>query len=470
MIKRINSSAVSSQHHCKSRLSITMSLNKKISQESASSVSSEFDLFSTPPTQNQIAEGWFETLEAADYSQQSNQVKFLVTEDDRHCIDLSESTVEVQLKVTKADGTNLAGAANNVAVYPEDNFGHSLFRKVSLQVNSQTMEYHDNYAEKAYIENLVNTTKAVKETTLAIEGWKEDGARGKNGDETEDDDATSRKSSLLGSRTMTYVIHPKLAMFQQDKVIPPGTALTLIFEKSNPKFALRSGVANPANGAKVIITKATLHLRKVRLIDEAFRPLMKTWTGYIGRSGKMVPGTPTRYTHKKALVQRHTVTTGVTNYTIPISAIRRPSRVFIALTDDVSVGGHYVKSAFSFDHFNIRKILLKVDGKPVDDELTPNFEANGDVTKAYYKFIQACGRQHFGSSSGLTLEDFKAGTTIFGWDLSRGLKNQLEVVQDIQLRIELMFGVALPHTISVLAYLESDEHIELGYGQSPVVI
>ena len=447
-----------------------MSLEKKITGESASSVSSEFDLFFIPPTQTQIAEGWFVPVDAADYSQQSNQIKFIVPEDDRYFIDLSESTVELDVKVTLANGGDLDGTANNVAVYPENNFGHTLLRKANLYMNSTLVEYQDSYPEKAYIESLVNTTAAVKKTSLKIEGWSEDGGNGTNGDDTPAAAITQRKTEVLGSRTRKYIIQPKLAMFQQDKVIPPGTSLTLTFEKSNPKFSLRSDDDDPAGGAKICITSAVLRLRKLKLTDASFKPLMKAWMGYMGPTGKLIPGTPARYTHKSQRLQRHTITAGVTNYSFPISAVRKPTRIFLALTDDESVGGHFVKSAFSFGHNNIRKLNIKVDGKPVDEELSPNFGAGGDVTRSYYKFIQACGRQHFGSSSGIDIESFKNGTTLFGWDLSRGLKNQLETVQDVQLKVEMSFGGALAHTTSVIIYLESDEHIELGYGQTPVVI
>ena len=166
-------------------------MDRKISPESASSVNSELDLFGMEPTQTQIVEGIWEMYEATDFSERSSQLKFIITEDDRHFVDLSECSIELECKVVKNNGNNLDAAAGNVLVWPEDNFAHTLFSKATLAINSQTVEFQDRYAEKAYIENLVNTEEAVKKTSLEIEGWMEDGGRATDGANTDADAVTA---------------------------------------------------------------------------------------------------------------------------------------------------------------------------------------------------------------------------------------------------------------------------------------
>ena len=446
-----------------------MSLNRKISPESASSVNSELDLFAIDPTQTQIEEGLWETIEATDFSVRSTQLKFLIGEDDRHFVDLSECSVEIECKIKLTNGTDLDVAANNVRVYPEDNFAHTLFSKATLMINSQTVEFQDRYAEKAYIENLVNTDQSVKETTLAIEGWMEDGGRASNGGDTPQAASNARKAMIAGSNTLAFSMRPRLAMFQQDKMIPPGTSLTLLLDKSEPRFALRAGVHNPPGGGRVNITSARLRIRKCKLIDSANIAILKTWTGYKTPSGKFVSGVPAKYNHKKASVHRHTFPQNATNQSVTLTHVRRPSRVFCALTNDQAVAGNYLMSPFNFVNAGVTRLALKVDGRLVDDEFRPDF-ANNKVTREYQSFIQACGKQHFHNSNGITKEDFITGTTLFGWDLSRGLSNQLELVQDVQMRFEFTFGAPLPHTMSLITYTEYDEYMQLSRGQQPIVV
>ena len=448
----------------------TYQYQHKITPDSASSINSELDMFGIPPTQTQIIEGMYEVLEATDYSLQSNQVKFIIGEDDRHFMDLSESFVELELKVTKAGGAAIPGNVDNVLHYLEDNIAHSVFGKASLHVNSLLAEYQDKYAEKAYIENLVNTSKSVKETSLELEGWIEDSGRGQNHAEIEDEDFIARKGIIAGSKTISYCFTPKLSLFQQDKLIPPSTSLTLLFEKAITKKMLRAATNNPDGGAKVLITSAKFHLRKCKLDEAAQLAIVKRWVGFKGPSGKLSAGVPIKYTHKKAHIQSHTLSAGSRNHGITITSVRRPSRLYCALLDDDAAAGSFTKSAFHFKHANVGKLSLKEDGKVVGEEFTPDF-ATGKVAREYQSFLQACGKQHFGSSNGVTIKNFASGgATLFGWDLSRGLTNQLEPIQDVQLRLNFIFDNALATTTNLLVYMEVDEHIELSRGQQPVIV
>ena len=445
-----------------------MSLPKKISSDSKSSINSSLDLFDVDPTQTQVTHGFWEYVESTDFNQNSSQLKFHLVEDDRHFIDISECIVELEIKVVKNDGSVLSGTEANIAVWTGDNFGHTIFSKASVLVNGATEEYQDNYAEKAYIENLVNTSQTVKETHLVIEGWNSDTAS-LNGDEVVDENLAAKRAIVSGSRTFGVSISPKLALFQQDKMIPPGTAITLVLEKSDSKFALLAAAGNPADGGKVVITSAKMKVRKCVVTPRAHEVILAAWTGIALDGDSVHPRKPVKYTHKRAHVQRHTLSANSRNHAVTINGQRRPSRIFCALTSDAAASGDYQLNPFKFQHFGTQRIALTINGRPLDEDCKPNFET-GSAMKEYQRFVAACGRQHYGSSNGVTYDSFTDGTTLFGWDISRTLSNQLEYVEDVQIRLEFTFAAALADTASLVTYLECDEQVQLSRGQPAIVI
>ena len=450
------------------RTNTDMSLPKKISPDSRSSINSSLDLFDVDPTQTQVAHGFWDYVESTDFNANSAQLKFHVVEDDRHFIDVSECLVELEVKVTKSGGAAQSGTTANVLVFTGENFGHTMFSKASLIVNGATEEYQDNYAEKAYIENLVNTSQAVKETHLVIEGWDGD-IRALDGDELAAAALAAKRNAVKSSKTIAFSISPKLSLFQQEKMIPPGTSLTLVLEKSDPKFALLSTDSNPANGGHVQITSAKMKVRKCVVTAKAHEVILAAWTGMSLKGDPVHTRKPVKYTHKRAHVSRHTMSANSRNHSVTISGQRKPSRVFCALTSDASASGDFKLNPFKFKHYAVDRISLMINGRPVDEDSRPDFGTD-KATKEYQRFVAACGRQHYASSNGVTLDAFINGSTLFGWDISRTLTNQLEYVEDVQIRIEFSFATALPETVSLITYLECDEQVQLSRGQPAVVV
>lgn len=446
---------------------------RKISGHSPTSVLSELDIFDVEPTQTQIEDAVWDYVEATDFSERSSQLKFIIPADQRHFLDISQSTLEIDVKIQLSDGSVLPDDKNDVKVFAGENFAHSLFSKASLSVNGLKVDYQDKYAEKAYFENLLNISKQVKKSHLSLEGWSEDYSLGLDGDQMPASALEKRKTRTVESRKQTFSIRPHLALFQQDKMIPPDTQIVFTLEKGSSKFALMAESSAPTGGGRVVITAARLRMRKCKLVAGAHAAIIKAWSGYITPGVSSVGtkwGAPANYNHKNAIVHRHTIPAGIRNKPITISNQRRPTRVFCCLTDDASAaGGDFKLNPFRFHHMNTNKIVLMLDGAPVDIMQEPDFGESGNASKLYHSLVSACGRQHHGSTNGITEKQFMNGTTIFAWDCSRSLSNKLEKVYDVQLKLEFGFSAPLPKTVSLLTYLEFDEHIQLTRGQPAVV-
>ena len=126
---------------------------------------SELDLFSVPPTHDQVSleKGhWIDHQPVSSVSDWG-PITFLSpgTED---YVDLSKTILVVRAKVTKADGANL-DADEKVGVVK--NFLHTLFKQVDVFLKEkQVTQATRTYSYRAYLETLLNYGPAAKKSQL----------------------------------------------------------------------------------------------------------------------------------------------------------------------------------------------------------------------------------------------------------------------------------------------------------------
>ena len=88
--------------------------------------------------------------------------------------DLNNSYLMVKLKITQADGTDLAADAK---VAPVNLALHSLFNNASVTLCGKEISEKDTlYPYRAYLETLLTYNPNVLNTRMASEGWRKDDA------------------------------------------------------------------------------------------------------------------------------------------------------------------------------------------------------------------------------------------------------------------------------------------------------
>ena len=89
-------------------------------------------------------------------------------------IDLTNTFLHLGVKITSADGANIADVA---AIGPVNLLIHSLFSQVDVALNEKLVSSSANtYAYRAYLENLLNYGKEAKESQLTSVMWYKDTA------------------------------------------------------------------------------------------------------------------------------------------------------------------------------------------------------------------------------------------------------------------------------------------------------
>ena len=205
---------------------------------------SELDLFTLPPTQVAIDNGYFQEVHLKNTLQDNGPFEFELNADNAY-IDLSRNFIYMVMSVTKKNGTSIgSGAGVGEAA---DNYNHStinllgqtFFKQIKFFLGGKLVtDSMDGYAYRAYLETLLNHSQGAKETWLESEGWFEDRA-GKMNDKTNQgfilrshmiDD--SRKFELLAP------LHSELC--NQERLLLPSLNVRIELHRNSDDFLLLS--------------------------------------------------------------------------------------------------------------------------------------------------------------------------------------------------------------------------------------
>jgi hypothetical protein len=150
-----------------------------INSHTSFNLKSESDIFSVPSTQNSIEEGYFQEYRPITPIVERGPIEFMIPGQTMEYLDLSFTTLHLQVMVSKIDGTHLDGetieyrnsqnvlvpAVPGSVVAPVNNLMHSLFNNVQVSLNKKCITSSSNlYHYRAYIENLLNYGSEAKKS------------------------------------------------------------------------------------------------------------------------------------------------------------------------------------------------------------------------------------------------------------------------------------------------------------------
>jgi hypothetical protein len=259
-----------------------------------------------------------------------------------------------------------------------------------------------------------------------------------------------RKELISGSRQFELCDGLHIPFFHQTRYLIPNTIVKLRLTRSSDKLCLLSTAADDTNDYKIILTQCTLVINEVHVNPSIIN----------SQSTLMSVGNLAMYPMNHAETRMFTVSAGKLSDRIVIGTNQQvPKRVTIAFVDHEAKNGSLAKDPFRFQHFDIRRISLDLDGRPIPHKPIETNFPNGLVAQAYYHLAMATGRSDDDVDHGITMEQFKNGQTLFMFDLTPdGCQgSNVHLIKHGSLSLEVVFGTALPATISVIIYTERDE-------------
>ena len=140
-----------------------------------------------------------------------------------------------------------------------------------------------------------------------------------------------------------------------------------------------------------------------------------------------------------------------------------PRRLVIGLIDNEAFNGHFEHNPFNFKHFSLNEIAIYLDGQQhAIKPLTTNFEEH-EYVRAYLSLFSGTGKENRDEGNDISRNDFSNGYTLFAFDLSPDLaeEDHFYLARQGGVRLDLKFATALPNTVTVVAYAEFENVIEI---------
>ncbi|GFS58226.1 uncharacterized protein F54H12.2 [Trichonephila clavipes] len=253
---------------------------------------------------------------------------------------------------------------------------------------------------------------------------------------------TSKLVDLIG------ILHYDLAA--QPKLLVNGVNVRIKLERQKDPFSLMASGDN----YKICLKSACLFIRKINVAASVVLAQEKALElGLI----KM----PIR----RAEVRSFVLSSGLQSSTIANAFIGQlPSRLILAFVSNEAYNGNFGKNPFNFQNYNLNYLSVLDGSKMIPSKpFQPNF-ANNLYARSYLSLFTDLNRFHNSQNINITYGEYSKGYTMYAIDLTpdmAGGETHMSINRTGNIAIDIKFGVPLPETVSLIAYAEYRNTIEI---------
>jgi hypothetical protein len=140
-----------------------------------------------------------------------------------------------------------------------------------------------------------------------------------------------------------------------------------------------------------------------------------------------------------------------------------PSQLIIGFVDNRAFNEDAARNTFNFQHFSLSEPAVYFDGqqhgiKPLSLDFT-----NNQYIISFMSLFNGTGKENRDEGNDIDRSDFADGYALYAFDLSPDLSedDHFNLVRQGTVRVDLKFALALPHTVTVIAYAEFENIIEV---------
>ena len=364
--------------------------------------------------------------------------------------DLSETELTFDFKcVNETSGVALAVAKTSG---PVSNLFHSLYESIQVLVNNEKITgNNEDYAYKAWIANLIDTTKHRKESVLCnTQLYVADTPGQCDTADAANTGFVKRRKIAAGGNWKTLTGRLCLDIVDQHKYIPPHTALRFIFTRSKPNFYM---METGADSFKINIRNPKLSLRRIAVADMT----VVDHANHIKSMG------PFNYDINRRKVTQYTLQQGAAEHQIQaLDSNQIPERIIIGLVDKDAASGTKGKNPFNFQHYKLEEIDVSYNDKKIS--IKADFDGNNAV-KAFHQFLVESGVYNLGKDIGVNYKAFLSGTTLFAFDLTPDRAPEdayrKNLVKYGTLLYTFKFKDNLPNAVAVIVFSQYDNLIQI---------
>ena len=426
-----------------------------IHEGSCECAKSELDLFSVPATQTSIESGIYVEYHPISSITGSSPIEFDVTASGDDYLDLANSLLCVRAKITRANGDNL-DAADTVA--PVNNLLHSLFCQADVSLNSTLITSSMNtYAYRAYIETLLSYGMEAKSSQLTAALFYKDEAGKMDVSNPLAANAADRNSGLTkrqtfaaNSREIDMIGRIHADIFFQERYMLNEVNVKIKLIRSQDAFCL---MATGAQNFKVVITEASLLVRKVKISPSV----------YLAHAKTLESGTA-KYPIRRVICKSFTIPAGYLDVSHEkLFSGQLPVRLIVGLVDNRAYNGDRERNPFNFQHFSLSEIGIYLDGQLYGLKPLKLDFAAGRYAAAYAGLFGGTNKINRDEGNDVSRSDYAQGYALFAYDMTPDLgdNDHVNLARQGTVRLNLKFANALARTVTVVAYAEFENLIEI---------
>ena len=325
------------------------------------------------------------------YGPNGPTLDFVVSGDNRNCIDLNYIHLSLVASIYDADGRNKVKASDGTALFFTNDTLHSLFSQVEVYLNGCLISDSNNtYHHRAFIETELTTNSDSKKTWAACQGY--------TYNPDPDDKRTTTEwyakrleKTLASDYRLNFYGALYVDFLTCEKLLLPDVSMRVKLYRSSNEFSLIGLGDDAKKSFTAVVEKASIFVRKVTLTESVKlsieRALLKA---------------PARYPYIESLCKSYIIQSGQNSFVkesiFGSEPIRRLTMCMIA---NARFRGTLATDPFHYIKFRLtRKEISRGNGLPIAG--TPVDARNN--SRLYHNTLTALGFKNGGN--GIELDDF----------------------------------------------------------------
>ena len=446
-------------------------------------VPNSLNLHSSLPTQVAILKTRSHIVNPINSIDSTNSIEFKITSAENELIVPKHTILKIQGRLLNQDGSVIqtivpaqGQGGNAVPAHHDDGCEVALtnglsympFKNLTVKLNDTQISHGDGmYAYRADLDTQLTNTVDAKTGSLRVSGYYHEERSceaippasrkwEKPGEATSDIAWHKRFISAKGSQRVYAEGKIHSEIFDQPKVLPPGSSLYLEFTKQpNPDFCYFTTQDE----------KYQFKIEKMYLLVEKITVDPGIITGMVEAMRK---GKNAIFSLRRVQMQYQTrmKSNDFSKPNLFQEGECLPRRIFIVFVESESFKGHPKKDPFNYKNIGIQRFCLRIGGDTIPyPEQTCGSNEN-DYNEILGNLYRATGTSDSKTDLGIDLEKLKKGTFILAWDLTNsdtppGVNYELPLIKSCDLEISLKEEPDVYYTMIV--YAEYDAEIEVDY-------
>ena len=430
-----------------------------IHEGSCECAKSELDLFSVPPTQTSIEHASIVEYHPVSSLSDGAPIEFDVSSSGEDYIDFTNSQLYVRMKITKADGSPI-GVDGKVG--PINNTLHSLFSQVDVSLNGvQITDSTNTYSFRAYIEDVLSYGLEAKQSHLTCGLFYKDEAGKMDSNDQSVADVNSglktRSSFTAESRGSGFGWSSSYRYFFQSRYMINEINVKIKLTRNKDSFCL---MTSEDEQYRIKIVNAVMRIRKVKVSSSV----------YLAHANVLESSTA-KYPIKRVICKTFTVSSGYLDFIQEkLFSGQLPTRLIIGCLDNKAFNGDYKTNPFNFQHFSATELSVFLDGQQnAIKPLVMDYD-KGLFVNAYMGMFTGSRQENQDEGNGIGRIEFPNGYTLYVFDLTPDLSecDSFNLTRSGGVRLAMKFSTALVKTITVVAFAEFENVIEIDRNRNVV--